>query len=69
MPFVYECLGYLYLWCMRVRTRRALAMLEDHELLDIGMSRQQRDEEVARWFWQGVPPRRGTASSNKIMPA
>ncbi|MDH3742535.1 MAG: DUF1127 domain-containing protein [Hyphomicrobiales bacterium] len=66
MPFIYELLAYIYLWSMRARTRRALAKLEPHELVDIGMTKQQRGDEVANWFWQGVPPRRSGMSALSI---
>ncbi len=65
MHIFYEFLGWIVLWCLRARTRRALARLEDHELADIGMTHQQRDEELAKWFWQGLPPRRG---GRTVMP-
>ena len=58
MPNLFGFLGYAILWSMRARSRRALAKLESHELDDIAMTEQQRDDEVAKWFWEGVPPRR-----------
>lgn len=67
MPLLYELLDYMYLWSMRARTRRALAKLETHELNDIGMTIRQRDEEVVKWFWQGVPPHRSSQSALSIM--
>ncbi len=33
------------------RSRRVLANLEDHELRDIGITREQANEEAAKPFW------------------
>lgn len=38
------------LWLARRRGRFALADLQDHQLRDIGISRQEADEEAARWL-------------------
>lgn len=43
-------------WCARCsersRQRQALAQLDDHDLKDIGMTRQQANAEAAKPFWQ-----------------
>lgn len=40
------------LWRQRVRTRRQLAALDDHQLSDIGVSRSDRMAELAKPFWR-----------------
>ena len=44
------------LWCARCsersRQRQALAELDDHFLKDIGVTRQQAIDEVAKPFWK-----------------
>lgn len=42
----------LRLWNMRLNDRAFLASLHDHQLGDLGMSRDQRDGEVRKPFWQ-----------------
>ncbi len=42
----------LRLWWRRARTRRALRLLDDHLLVDIGRSEKERRRECAKWFWQ-----------------
>ena len=45
-----------WLWCAgcseRSRQRQALAQLDDHDLKDIGMTRQQANAEAAKPFWK-----------------
>ncbi len=40
------------LWFQRARQRRALAELDDRQLDDIGISREQAQREAAKRFWQ-----------------
>ncbi len=40
------------LWYQRARQRRALARLEDWQLDDIDISREQAQREAAKPFWQ-----------------
>jgi uncharacterized protein YjiS (DUF1127 family) len=42
----------LALWHHRSRSRRHLAMLDDRELADIGLTRSERRVECDRRFWQ-----------------
>jgi uncharacterized protein YjiS (DUF1127 family) len=42
----------LALWHHRHRSRRHLAALDDRELADVGLTRDQRHEECAKRFWQ-----------------
>jgi uncharacterized protein YjiS (DUF1127 family) len=42
----------LELWNQRSRQRQALRELDDHELSDIGITRQAADREAQKWFWQ-----------------
>ncbi|WP_428667354.1 DUF1127 domain-containing protein [Reyranella sp.] len=42
----------LALWHHRQRSRRHLAALEDRELDDVGLSRDQRRAECSKRFWQ-----------------
>lgn len=39
-------------WRMRVRTRRQLAQLDDHQLNDVGISHSERLEELSKPFWR-----------------
>lgn len=39
-------------WRQNWITRRQLAMLNDEELRDIGMSESQRQEELNKYFWE-----------------
>jgi len=39
-------------WLERSRSRRALAGLNDHELRDVGLTRQQARRESALPFWR-----------------
>lgn len=42
----------LVLWLDRGRSRRALAMLDEHQLRDIGVTRVDAERESAKPFWQ-----------------
>ncbi|MBS0224078.1 MAG: DUF1127 domain-containing protein [Proteobacteria bacterium] len=42
----------LALWCERNRSRRALALLDDRVLADIGISRAEQWRESRKRFWQ-----------------
>lgn len=46
----------LALWHRRYRTRQHLRDLPDYLLRDIGIDDAKRDDECARWFWQGAAP-------------
>lgn len=39
-------------WRFRVRSRRQLAVMDDHQLRDIGLDRFARDWEVGKPFWR-----------------
>ena len=39
-------------WCRRARSRHALAKLSDRLLRDINISREQRNAECEKAFWQ-----------------
>jgi uncharacterized protein YjiS (DUF1127 family) len=47
---------WFWRWCARCsersRQRQALAQLDDHDLKDIGMTRQQAKTEAAKPFWK-----------------
>jgi len=38
-------------WSIRRDTRHGLAQLDDRLLSDVGITRQQRDAECTKWFW------------------
>ena len=42
----------LALWHHRHRSRRHLAALDDRELLDVGLTREDRRTECAKPFWR-----------------
>jgi uncharacterized protein YjiS (DUF1127 family) len=42
----------LLLWSHRLRTRRALARLEPHQLRDIGITAADQARECAKGFWE-----------------
>lgn len=42
----------LILWVQRARQRRVLREMEDWQLADIGISREQAEREAAKPFWQ-----------------
>jgi uncharacterized protein YjiS (DUF1127 family) len=44
--------SWLRRWRIRRDTRHGLAELDDWLLRDVGITRQQRDAECAKWFWQ-----------------
>jgi uncharacterized protein YjiS (DUF1127 family) len=39
-------------WIRRSNDRRALAMMNQHMLDDIGLTRHDIDREIAKYFWQ-----------------
>jgi uncharacterized protein YjiS (DUF1127 family) len=39
-------------WLQRSRTRQALSRLEDRDLDDVGISREQRGRECDEWLWE-----------------
>lgn len=39
-------------WIRRSKERRALAMMNQHMLDDIGLTRHDIDREIAKYFWQ-----------------
>ena len=41
------------LWTERYRQRRALVMLSDHMLKDLGLSRSDAGREGGKRFWEG----------------
>lgn len=43
--------GTVRRWIELSRGRRELARLEDHLLKDIGVSRDEAEQEARRWFW------------------
>jgi uncharacterized protein YjiS (DUF1127 family) len=43
----------VWLWHSRTESRRALSMLSDHVLRDIGLTRADVDREVMKPFWRG----------------
>jgi len=47
-----QLLTLLSIWHMRAAGRRALASLESPMLRDIGLTRQQVEQEVRKAFWQ-----------------
>lgn len=51
-------LARLASWAGIARQRRALSLLDDRLLDDIGVSRAEAREEAGRWPWQGPEERR-----------
>ncbi len=45
-------LAALLIWRQRARTRRQLALLDDRQLSDIGITTSERLEEVDKPFWR-----------------
>ncbi|MFY0664467.1 MAG: DUF1127 domain-containing protein [Natronospirillum sp.] len=39
-------------WRTNRRIRRHLATLPDHLLRDVGLTREQANQEAEKWFWQ-----------------
>ncbi|MSO92739.1 MAG: DUF1127 domain-containing protein [Rhodospirillales bacterium] len=39
-------------WLRRSATRRHLCGLDDGQLDDVGLTRNQQDRECAKWFWE-----------------
>ncbi len=44
--------GTLRTWARRSADRRALSLMSDRMLADIGLSRAELEQEVAKFFWQ-----------------
>lgn len=44
--------GTVNLWVRRSHDRRLLAMMNDHLLTDIGLTRAEVARETAKFFWQ-----------------
>ncbi|MBW7967353.1 DUF1127 domain-containing protein [Bradyrhizobium sp. BR 10261] len=45
--------GFLLVrWIERAHQRKCLSELEEHQLADIGISSEQRQQECTKWFWQ-----------------
>jgi uncharacterized protein YjiS (DUF1127 family) len=42
----------VWLWIIRVESRRAVAMLSDHLLRDIGLTRHDVERELMKPFWR-----------------
>jgi uncharacterized protein YjiS (DUF1127 family) len=42
----------IVLWNQKHRQRRALLELDDHQLSDIGISREAARREAAKYFWE-----------------
>jgi uncharacterized protein YjiS (DUF1127 family) len=42
----------VWAWIMRVESRRALSMLSDHALRDIGLTRADIERELLKPFWR-----------------
>ena len=42
----------IWQWFMRVESRHTLAMLSDHELRDIGLTRNDVERELGKPFWR-----------------
>jgi uncharacterized protein YjiS (DUF1127 family) len=41
----------LSIWSERATQRRALRDLDEHQLHDIGITREEADREANKWFW------------------
>ena len=52
-PSLRAALRRIAIWRARARQRRALAMLDDTRLRDIGLTREQAEAEAAKPFWEG----------------
>lgn len=49
-----RCVSHIIrLWFMRVESRRALALLSDYELRDIGLTRSDAERELMKPLWRG----------------
>ena len=42
----------VWVWIMRVESRRAMSMLSDHILRDIGLTRADIERELLKPFWR-----------------
>ena len=47
-----RALASVWAWQFRARSRRHLALMDDHQLRDIGLNRAIRDLEVGKPFWR-----------------
>lgn len=50
---IFAMVDRVTLWLDRIEQRRHLASLDDHLLRDIGVSRTDVQNEVAKRFWEG----------------
>jgi len=66
MPGPFDALlARLSFWRRRARTRRQLRDLPLHLIADIGLDAGMRDEECAKWPWQGIAPRGGNGCTTE----
>ena len=49
---VADAIDVVTTWRLRLNQRRKLSHLDEHLLADIGLSRQQVDEEIDKPFWR-----------------
>ena len=47
-----RALASVWAWRFRARSRRHLALMDDHQLRDIGLDRVTRDLEIGKPFWR-----------------
>jgi uncharacterized protein YjiS (DUF1127 family) len=47
-------LSFVRIWHARASERRSLSELDDHLLLDLGLSRERVNVESTRPFWSGI---------------
>jgi uncharacterized protein YjiS (DUF1127 family) len=52
LPAFRRATHIIRLWFMRMESRRDLATLSDHELRDIGLTRNDVEREPAKSFWR-----------------
>src|SRR5262245_56331393 len=48
-----KSISIFLLWRRRASTRRTLRYLDPGLLTDVGLSARDREQECAKWFWQG----------------
>jgi len=48
-----KSISIFLLWRRRASTRRTLRYLDPRLLTDVGLSARDREQECAKWFWQG----------------
>jgi uncharacterized protein YjiS (DUF1127 family) len=51
-PIITVITAAMKIWLRRARTRRHLCNLDARRLHDVGISKQARERECAKWFWQ-----------------